>query len=73
MSIADPLLQNELFDRAFQKIKGDVDNFVRECVMDLLRALLPYQSAENIATLYGLIKDGIADVKNIRYQKKSYR
>ncbi|KAJ1525453.1 hypothetical protein ONE63_010264 [Megalurothrips usitatus] len=74
LSISDSTLQNELFDRAFQKLKSDgIDKFVKECVMDLLKILLPYQNAENISALYNLIKEGIADTKNIRYQKKSYR
>lgn len=74
LSIADSVLQNELFAKAFQKLKNSVvDKFVRECVMDLLRILVPYQSSENIATLYSLIKEGIADSKNARFQKKSYR
>lgn len=74
LSIADAGLQNELFAKAFQKLKNDdVDKFVRECVMDLLRILVPYQSPENISTLYTLIKKGIADTKNSRHQKKSYR
>lgn len=74
LSIADSTLQNELFAKAFQKLKSDdVDKFVRECVMDLLRLLIPYQSSENISTVYDLIKKGIADPKNTRYQKKSYR
>lgn len=74
LSISDSSLQNELFAKAFQKLKSDdVDKFVRECVMDLLRILVPYQSSENISTLYSLIKKGIADTKNSRHQKKSYR
>ncbi|XP_034255302.1 RRP12-like protein [Thrips palmi] len=74
LSIADPVLQNELFVKAFQKLKsGVVDKFVKESVMDLLRILVPYQSSENILTLYSLIKEGIADSKNSRLQKKSYR
>ncbi|KAK3918716.1 RRP12-like protein [Frankliniella fusca] len=74
LSIADSSLQNDLFDRAFQKLKEEeVEKFVKECVMDLLRELVPYQGPDNIAILYNLIKEGIADTKNSRYQKKSYR
>lgn len=74
LSVADESLQHELFGRAFQKLKADeVDKFVREAVMDLLRVLLPYQSTENLAALFSLIQEGIADTKNNRYQKKSYR
>ncbi|XP_026293865.1 RRP12-like protein [Frankliniella occidentalis] len=74
LSIADSTLQNDLFERAFQKLKGEeVDKFIRESVMDLLRVLVPYQGPDNIAILYNLIKEGIAETKNNRYQKKSYR
>jgi hypothetical protein len=74
LQISSPELCQELFDRALEKLNtADVDAFVRESVLDLLRALLPYQDKSRLAQLFSICQDRLSNKKNLHEQKKAYR
>jgi hypothetical protein len=74
LQIASPELCQELFDRALEKLNtADVDVFVRESVLDLLRALMSYQDKSRLAQLYSICEDRLSNTKNLHEQKKAYR
>jgi hypothetical protein len=50
-----------------------MDAFIKESVLDLLRALLPYQDKARLAQLYSCCESRIASTKNLHEQKKAYR
>jgi hypothetical protein len=63
-----------LFDRALEKLNApDVDAFVKESVLDLLRALLVYQDKARLAQMYAVCQDRLANTKYLHEQKKAYR
>jgi hypothetical protein len=72
--VASPELRHELFDRALEKLNtSDADAFVKESVLDLLRALLAYQDKSRLAQMYAVCEDRLANTKNLHEQKKAYR
>ncbi|XP_063236769.1 LOW QUALITY PROTEIN: RRP12-like protein [Bacillus rossius redtenbacheri] len=74
LGVADAGLCAELFDRAAGKLDdAGTDGFVRESVLDLLRALLPRQDTARVALLYARCREGLADASDHRQQKKAYR
>jgi hypothetical protein len=74
LQITNPELCQDLFDRALEKLNtGDVDAFVKESVLDLLRALLPYQDKSRLAQLYSCCEARLTNTKNLHEQKKAYR
>ncbi|XP_069705584.1 RRP12-like protein [Periplaneta americana] len=74
LQIANHELCHEMFDRALDKLNAEeVDDFVKESVLDLLRALLCYQDEERLARLYTCCEDRLVNVKNHHEQKKAYR
>ena len=55
------------------KIKDEQDAFTKESLMDLLRALIPYQNLENIDRLYEMCIKNLSSIKDKKEQKKIYR
>lgn len=53
---------------------GEPDElFVKESILDLIRALVPYQDAESINKLYQQCIKSLPEIKNNKEQKKAYR
>ena len=74
IQVASPELCHELFDCALEKLNTpDVDAFVKESVLDLLRALLAYQDKARLAQMYAVCQDRLANTKYLHEQKKAYR
>lgn len=74
LQVASPELCQELFDRALERLNTpDMDAFVKESVLDLLRALLAYQDTSRLAQIYAVCEDRLANTKNLHEQKKAYR
>jgi len=74
IQVASPELCHELFDRALEKLNTpDVDAFVKESVLDILRALLTYQDKSRLAQMYAVCQDRLANTKYLHEQKKAYR
>ncbi|KAK9501974.1 hypothetical protein O3M35_012592 [Rhynocoris fuscipes] len=74
LKISEKELTKELFDRAFDKVQNkESDEFVRETVMDLLKALLPYQNIQDVEKLYNEIIEKIKDTDKQKEEKKYYR
>lgn len=68
------MLTKELFDRALEKVQNkESEEFIKENVMDLLKALLPYQQDQDIAKLYNEVIAKIKETDNHKEQKKYYR
>lgn len=74
IQVTSPELCHELFDRSLEKLNTpDVDAFVKESVLDLLRALLAYQDKSRLAQVFAVCEDRLANTKNLHEQKKAYR
>lgn len=74
LKIANQELTKELYDRAFLKLENkETVEFVRDCVLDLLKALLPYQSRENVKKLYDMVVGKLSNTSDHREQKKYYK
>ena len=74
LKIANRESTDELYDRAFGKLLNkETDEVVKEFVLDLIRALLPYQSKDVVKKLYDEIVKKISNFKNHKEQKKYYR
>ena len=74
LSITDKKLLSEFFEKAYAKVSASPgDTFTYESVIDLLRAMLIYQDEDNIKRVYDLCVKNVAEGKNAKYQKKSYR
>ncbi|CAH1115005.1 unnamed protein product, partial [Psylliodes chrysocephalus] len=77
LSIARPELTQQLFANALERLNSSSDepedHFIKESILDLIRALVPYQNDENINTLYQQCIKNLPDIKNSKEQKKAYR
>nr|XP_022918045.1 RRP12-like protein [Onthophagus taurus] len=77
LSISKPELKHQLFKNALEKMESSNDqpdqSFLNESIMDLIRALIPYQSVEEITNLYENYIKKLPEIKNNREQKKLYR
>lgn len=76
LSVARPELTKQLFKSALERLdsSGEPDElFVKESILDLIRALVPYQDAESISTLYKQCIKSLPEIKNSKEQKKAYR
>lgn len=78
--IAKPELTEDLYNNALEKLKAEedssaeaTDSFVKESILDLVRALMPYQTADRISELYHSCIKVLPALKNHREQKKAYR
>ncbi|KAL1137902.1 hypothetical protein AAG570_009597 [Ranatra chinensis] len=81
LKVVDSDLSYELFERATKKVEelegeqkeSAVGDTSKESVLDLVRALLCYQSAPTLLKLYGVIEAKISADDNPKEQKKYYR
>lgn len=75
LSISSAELCIELFERAMNKLDGASkdDNFLKESILDLLRALVSYQSMEYIGKLYDSNVARLKETSDHKEQKKYYR
>ncbi|KAL3267861.1 hypothetical protein HHI36_007002 [Cryptolaemus montrouzieri] len=77
LTIAKPELTEQLFTHALERLNSSSDDpedpFIKESILDLIRALVPYQSVENISTLYNQCVKILPEIKNRKEQKKAYR
>jgi ribosomal RNA-processing protein 12 len=49
------------------------DSFIKESILDLIRALVPYQNVDNIKVLYEQCVKPLPEIKSNKEQKKAYR
>ncbi|XP_026740295.1 RRP12-like protein [Trichoplusia ni] len=76
LTISDQTLREELFSNALQQLEGSKDNhFQRESILNVIRALVLYQSSETIAKLfedwiYPLSETVLEDPKKNKRAKK---
>ncbi|XP_011864615.1 PREDICTED: RRP12-like protein isoform X2 [Vollenhovia emeryi] len=75
MTIASNDLANELFDRALSKLdEPEADEFFKESVHDLLRALLGHADADRLSKHYDACVPALEDdTGRWKEQKKAYR
>lgn len=74
MTITSSDLANELFDRALSKLdEPDADDFFKESVYDLTRALIGYTGADRLSKHYDLCVPVLKDNTKQKEQKKAYR
>lgn len=76
-------MTEQLFENAFEKMQPPDDRattkptsdecFLKESLMDLIRALIPYQKLKNISLLYEKCIKNLPGIQNGKEQKKSYR
>lgn len=74
MTIASSDLANELFDRAWSKLdEPDADDFFKESVYDLMRALIGYSDTDRLSRYYDACVPILKDDTKRKEQKKAYR
>ncbi|CAG9830042.1 unnamed protein product [Diabrotica balteata] len=77
LSIARPELTQQLFSNAIERLNSSSDepedHFIKESILDLIRALVPYQNAQNVEILYQQCIKNLPEIKNNKEQKKAYR
>lgn len=77
LSIAKPELHQQLFSHAIERLNSSSedpeDSFIKESILDLIRALVSYQNAANVKLLYDQCIKSLPDIKNNKEQKKAYR
>lgn len=86
LTVSRPELTQQLFENVLTKLQVSHDDnkksktkatnedcFLKESLMDLIRALIPYQSIECIGKLYELCIKNLPDINNKKEQKKAYR
>ncbi|EGI69855.1 PREDICTED: RRP12-like protein [Acromyrmex echinatior] len=74
MTIVSSDLANELFDRAQSKLEEPgADDFFRESVYDLMRALIGYTDVDRLSKYYDKCVPILKDDTKRKEQKKAYR
>lgn len=77
VSIAKPELTQQLLTNALDRLNSSSedpeDPFIKESILDLIRALVPYQNVDNIGLLYDQCVKPLPEIKNNKEQKKAYR
>ncbi|CAH0554769.1 unnamed protein product [Brassicogethes aeneus] len=77
LSVARTELTQQLFAHALERLNSSSedpeDSFIKESILDLIRALVSYQKAENIAKLYEQCVKNLPEITNNKEQKKAYR
>ncbi|XP_076254422.1 RRP12-like protein [Rhynchophorus ferrugineus] len=77
LKISRSELKSQLFYNAVERLNTSSDepedHFIKESILDLIRALIPYQSMEGIDTIYQQCVKNLPDIKNNKEQKKAYR
>lgn len=76
LTIAKPELNKSLFTNALQRLDNSSEPdelFLKESILDLIRALVPYQDANSINEMYQKCVKPLLQIKNNKEQKKAYR
>ncbi|TGZ37069.1 RRP12-like protein [Temnothorax longispinosus] len=74
VTIASSDLANELFDRALSKLdEPDADDFFKESVYDLTRALIGYTDVDRLSKYYDACVPVLKNATKRKEQKKAYR
>ncbi|XP_060526984.1 RRP12-like protein [Cylas formicarius] len=77
LTISRPELSKQLFANALERLHASSDepedSFIKESILDLIRALVPYQDHDQIAFLYRQCVESLPEIKNNKEQKKAYR
>ncbi|CAH1969238.1 unnamed protein product [Acanthoscelides obtectus] len=77
LTIARPELTQQLFSHAIEKLNAPSDepedHYIKESILDLIRALVSYQNKENVELLYDQCIKLLPDIKSNKEQKKAYR
>ncbi|EFA09698.2 RRP12-like protein [Tribolium castaneum] len=77
LTIAKPELTQQLLTHAIERLNSSSedpeDSFIKESILDLIRALVPYQDVENIKVLYEQCVKPLPEIKSNKEQKKAYR
>ncbi|ENN83556.1 hypothetical protein HUJ04_001288 [Dendroctonus ponderosae] len=77
LTISRPELNQQLFSNALERLNASSDepedHFIKESILDLIKTLIPYQSAESIAIIYEQCVKNLPAIKNNKEQKKAYR
>lgn len=77
LTISRPELNRELFTNAVERLNASSDepedHFIKESILDLIRALIPYQDCDSIGTVYHQCVKTLPEIKNNKEQKKAYR
>ncbi|XP_071577091.1 RRP12-like protein [Temnothorax nylanderi] len=74
MTITSSDLANELFDRALSKLdEPDADDFFKESVYDLTRALIGYTDVDRLSKYYDACVPVLKNDTKRKEQKKAYR
>ncbi|CAH1156050.1 unnamed protein product [Phaedon cochleariae] len=77
LTIARPELTSQLFTHALERLNSSSDepedHFIKESILDLIRALVPYQNCDTVNTLYEQCVKCLPEIKNSKEQKKAYR
>lgn len=74
LTISSKELAAELFDRALEKLRTtDIESFVKESILDLIRVLACHTDSDRILSVYKEFIPAFADTKNPKEQKKAYR
>lgn len=77
LAISRSELTEELLNNSITRLNSSSDDpedsFIKESILDLIRALVPYQSIDNIQLLYDQCVKSLPDIKNNKEQKKAYR
>ncbi|XP_039293238.1 RRP12-like protein [Nilaparvata lugens] len=74
LTLADTSLCSEMFEKAMLKLSSDgLEAFVKESVLDLVRALLPFQTVDSINALYNSTVANIQQVNDHKEEKKYFR
>ncbi|XP_077282524.1 RRP12-like protein [Temnothorax americanus] len=74
VTIASSDLANELFDRALSKLdEPDADDFFKESVYDLTRALIGYTDVDRLRKYYDACVPVLKNATKRKEQKKAYR
>lgn len=77
LTISSDDLRGQLFKNGLKVLGSSSEDpeelFIKESILDLIRTLVPYQSVQNIETLYNQCVKNLPEIKNKKEQKKAYR
>jgi ribosomal RNA-processing protein 12 len=77
LTIAKSDLTQQLLTHAIERLNSSSedpeDSFIKESILDLIRALVPYQNVDNIKVLYEQCVKPLPEIKSNKEQKKAYR
>ncbi|EDO48743.1 predicted protein [Nematostella vectensis] len=74
LTITDPKLTSRFFTKAIEKVnsKETISWNSRNCMMDLVIAMVPYVNESNLQTLYNMVVPSLKS-QDVTQQKKAYR